>query len=113
MVSRIASRRHRLAHPPATDPLAYLGMARSYSLEGKGAESRAAYERFFDLWKGADANPPVLQEARREYTKPAQLIDSALFLQVSAPPPAVAYECGRWSLCGSRDHPGANRSARR
>jgi len=44
-------------------------MARSYSLEGKGAESRAAYERFFDLWKDADANLPVLQEARREYTK--------------------------------------------
>ena len=49
-------------------PLAYLGMARSYSLEGKAAESRAAYQRFFDLWKDADANLPVLQEARREYT---------------------------------------------
>jgi len=50
-------------------PLSYLGMARAYSLEGKGAESRAAYERFFDLGKGADANLPVMQEVRREYTK--------------------------------------------
>lgn len=50
-------------------PLSYLGMARAYSLEGKGAESRAACERFFDLGKGADANLPVMQEVRREYTK--------------------------------------------
>ncbi len=50
-------------------PLAYLGLARAYCLEGKRAESRTAYERFFDLWKEADANLPVLQEARREYAK--------------------------------------------
>jgi predicted Zn-dependent protease len=50
-------------------PLAYLGLARAYSLEGKRVESRAAYERVFDLWKEADANLPVLQEARREYAK--------------------------------------------
>jgi tetratricopeptide (TPR) repeat protein len=50
-------------------PLAYLGMARAYSLEDKRAESRTAYERFFDIWKEADANLPVLQEARREYAK--------------------------------------------
>jgi DNA-binding winged helix-turn-helix (wHTH) protein/tetratricopeptide (TPR) repeat protein len=50
-------------------PLAYLGLARAYGLEGKHAESRAAYERFFGLWKDADANLPVLQEARRESAK--------------------------------------------
>jgi len=50
-------------------PLAYLGMARAYSRQGKSAQSRAAYERFFDLWKDADANLPVLLEARREYAK--------------------------------------------
>jgi DNA-binding winged helix-turn-helix (wHTH) protein/tetratricopeptide (TPR) repeat protein len=50
-------------------PLAYLGLARAYRLEGKRAESRAAYERFFDLWKNADTNTPVLQEARREYAQ--------------------------------------------
>jgi len=50
-------------------PLGYLGLARAYGLEGKRTEGRAAYERFFDLWKGADADLPVLQEARREYAK--------------------------------------------
>jgi tetratricopeptide (TPR) repeat protein len=49
-------------------PLAYLGMARAYRLQGNYAEGRAAYERFFDLWKSADADLPVLLEARREYS---------------------------------------------
>jgi eukaryotic-like serine/threonine-protein kinase len=53
-------------------PLAYLGMARAYRLEGKHAESRAAYERFFEIWKDADANLPVLLEARREYAQEAE-----------------------------------------
>jgi DNA-binding winged helix-turn-helix (wHTH) protein/tetratricopeptide (TPR) repeat protein len=48
-------------------PLAFLGLGRAYSLQGKRLESRAAYDRFFDLWKDADLNVPVLQEARREY----------------------------------------------
>jgi tetratricopeptide (TPR) repeat protein len=50
-------------------PLAFLGLGRAYNLQGNRAESRAAYERFFDLWKDADANLPVLQDARREYAQ--------------------------------------------
>jgi eukaryotic-like serine/threonine-protein kinase len=50
-------------------PLAYLGLARAYSLQGRHAGSRAAYERFFDLWKDADSNLPVVLEARREYAE--------------------------------------------
>jgi eukaryotic-like serine/threonine-protein kinase len=50
-------------------PLAFLGLGRAYNLEGKRQESRAAYEHFFDLWKDADLNVPVLQQARREYAK--------------------------------------------
>jgi tetratricopeptide (TPR) repeat protein len=53
-------------------PLAYLGMARAYRLQGKRVESRAAYERFFEIWKDADANLPVLLEARREYAQKAE-----------------------------------------
>jgi tetratricopeptide (TPR) repeat protein len=53
-------------------PLAYLGMARAYRLQGKRAESRAAYERFFEIWKDADANLPVLLKARREYAQKAE-----------------------------------------
>jgi DNA-binding winged helix-turn-helix (wHTH) protein/tetratricopeptide (TPR) repeat protein len=48
-------------------PLGFLGLARAYSMQGKRSESRAAYERFLDLWKDADANVPVLQQARQEY----------------------------------------------
>jgi len=50
-------------------PLAYLDLARAYSLHGRHADSRAAYERFFGLWKDADSNLPVVLEARREYAK--------------------------------------------
>jgi tetratricopeptide (TPR) repeat protein len=48
-------------------PLAFLGLGRAYSQQGKRLEGIAAYERFFDLWKDADANVPVLLDARREY----------------------------------------------
>jgi DNA-binding winged helix-turn-helix (wHTH) protein/predicted Zn-dependent protease len=50
-------------------PLAFLGLGRAYSLQGKGLESQVAYQRFFELWKDADLNVPVLQDARREYAK--------------------------------------------
>src|SRR5262249_12571926 len=48
-------------------PLAHLGLARAAALEGDVAKSRQAYENFFWLWKEADADLPVLIEAKREY----------------------------------------------
>ncbi len=33
------------------------------------ADARAAYERFFKLWKDADADVPLLVQARREFEK--------------------------------------------
>ena len=48
-------------------PLAHLGLARAAALEADTAKSRKAYEDFFKLWKDADADVPVLVEARREY----------------------------------------------
>jgi tetratricopeptide (TPR) repeat protein len=50
-------------------PLALVGVARAAAAAGDIAASRAAYERFFDAWKDADATVPVLVEARREYEK--------------------------------------------
>ena len=50
-------------------PLAYLGMARAAALIGDRAKSREAYDHFFELWKNADSNIPIQQEARREYEK--------------------------------------------
>jgi eukaryotic-like serine/threonine-protein kinase len=55
-----------------TDPfspvcaLAELGRARALSMTGKTVEARSAYERFFEIWKAADADLPILQAARRE-----------------------------------------------
>ncbi len=50
-------------------PLAHLGLARSAALSGDLAKSRAAYEDFFKMWKSADADLPILIEAKREYEK--------------------------------------------
>ncbi len=48
-------------------PLAYLGLARAEAQLGNKSTSRTQYERFFDLWKNADTNLPVLLKARQEY----------------------------------------------
>jgi DNA-binding winged helix-turn-helix (wHTH) protein/tetratricopeptide (TPR) repeat protein len=50
-------------------PLAGLGMARAYALEGDTIKSRAAYQDFLTLWKDADADIPILMEAKAEYAK--------------------------------------------
>jgi serine/threonine protein kinase/tetratricopeptide (TPR) repeat protein len=49
--------------------LAHLGLARSYTLAGDAAKSRAAYNDFFTIWKDADPNVPVLVQAKSEYAK--------------------------------------------
>ena len=48
-------------------PLAHLGLARAYAQENNKTESRNEYEKFFALWKDADADVPVLKQARMEY----------------------------------------------
>jgi tetratricopeptide (TPR) repeat protein len=48
-------------------PLSYLGLARALRLVGKIQESRTAYEKLFAFWKDADADLPVLLEAKTEY----------------------------------------------
>lgn len=50
-------------------PLARLGLARAYMLEGETAKARAAYQDFFTLWKNADPDIPVLRQAKAEYSK--------------------------------------------
>ncbi len=50
-------------------PLAHLGSARAAALAGDMAKSRAAYEDFFKMWKSADADLPILIDAKREYGK--------------------------------------------
>jgi hypothetical protein len=44
-------------------------MARAYALEGDKAKSRVAYQDFLARWKDADADVPLLKEAKAEYGK--------------------------------------------
>ena len=50
-------------------PLAHLGLARAAALQGDVTMSRKAYEDFFVLWKDADAELPILIEAKKEYER--------------------------------------------
>ncbi|HSE30605.1 MAG TPA: protein kinase [Pyrinomonadaceae bacterium] len=50
-------------------PLAHLGLARAAALTGDVSKSRQVYQDFLALWKDADSDLPVLQEARLEYEK--------------------------------------------
>ena len=52
-----------------TGALAHLGLARAYALSGDNSKTQAAYQHFLTLWKDADANVPVLREAKAEYAK--------------------------------------------
>jgi eukaryotic-like serine/threonine-protein kinase len=50
-------------------PIAKLGMARAYALQGDNARSRVAYQDFFAQWKSADPDLPILKQAKVEYAK--------------------------------------------
>jgi tetratricopeptide (TPR) repeat protein len=50
-------------------PLAQLGLARAYAMQGDREESRNAYDHFFTTWKDADPNIPILRQAKAEYKK--------------------------------------------
>lgn len=52
-----------------TASLMYLQLGRAYDMAGEPAQARAAYRRFFTLWSGADADIPILEQARQEYAK--------------------------------------------
>jgi predicted Zn-dependent protease len=50
-------------------PLAHLGLARAAALTGDMSKSRKAYQDVLALWKDADADLTILQEAKQEYDK--------------------------------------------
>jgi serine/threonine protein kinase/Flp pilus assembly protein TadD len=50
-------------------PLARLQLARAYVLQGDSAKARTRYQDFFAVWKDADADIPILKEAKTEYAK--------------------------------------------
>jgi hypothetical protein len=49
--------------------LAHLGLGHAYVLEGDTVKAKAAYQDFLTLWKDADHDIPVLQQAKAEYAK--------------------------------------------
>jgi tetratricopeptide (TPR) repeat protein len=50
-------------------PLAHLGLARAYALQGDPDKAKTAYQDFLTLWKDADPDIPVLKQAKAESAK--------------------------------------------
>jgi len=50
-------------------PLSQLGLARALAMQGDAAKARTAYQDLFVMWKDADADLPVLKQAKGEYAK--------------------------------------------
>ena len=49
--------------------LAHVGMARAYVLQGDNGKAHAEYEQFLNLWKNADPDIPIYQQAKAEYAR--------------------------------------------
>jgi DNA-binding winged helix-turn-helix (wHTH) protein/tetratricopeptide (TPR) repeat protein len=49
--------------------LAYLRLARVLATQKKIGDARKEYQSFFDAWKDADADLPLLKDAKREFAK--------------------------------------------
>jgi tetratricopeptide (TPR) repeat protein len=49
--------------------LSYLGLGRAYAMAGNKPDAKKAYDVFFSEWKNADADLPVLAEAKKEYAQ--------------------------------------------
>ncbi len=49
--------------------LSWLGMARGSALTGDVVNAQKAFQQFFELWKEADSDLPILKEARAEYDR--------------------------------------------
>ena len=49
--------------------LTRLQLARAFALSGEKARAKAAYQDFLTLWKDADPDIPILQQAQAEYAK--------------------------------------------
>jgi len=49
--------------------LSYLGLGRAYVMAGNKPDAKKAYDAFFSEWKNADADLPVIAEAKKEYAQ--------------------------------------------
>ena len=77
--STLERRDHHASKPPcgmrrssacrARPPAAHIELARAYAAAGRAADARKSYEEAFRIWKDADADLPLLLEARAEYQR--------------------------------------------
>jgi eukaryotic-like serine/threonine-protein kinase len=58
---------HKGANWGVVYPMAYLGVGHAWIFAGDLDKAKKAYEAFFALWKDADADLPVLVQAKKEY----------------------------------------------
>jgi serine/threonine protein kinase/tetratricopeptide (TPR) repeat protein len=49
--------------------LSHLGLARAYAMQGATDKAKLAYQDLFTLWKDADPDIPILNQAKTEYAK--------------------------------------------
>ena len=63
----ILDRKQLTIHP--LKPIAALYYGRALAKMGKVEESRHAYEQFFEGWKKADADLPLIVDAKKEYAR--------------------------------------------
>jgi len=70
----LANRTLVLLNPDAFDaahlfliPLSYVGLGRARAFSGDTAGAKQAYEQFFAIWKDADPEIPILQQAKADY----------------------------------------------
>jgi hypothetical protein len=52
-----------------TGSLAHLQIGRAYEMAGDTAKAKAAYQDFFNIWKNADPDIPILKQAKAEYAE--------------------------------------------
>jgi len=52
-----------------TQALAHLQIGRAWAMAGDTAKARVAYQDFFNIWKDADPDIPILKQAKAEYAK--------------------------------------------
>ena len=65
---RFIDQRGRVMNCP-TGVVARLGLARAFAMQGDTAKAKAAYQDFLTLWKDADPDIPIYQQAKAEYAK--------------------------------------------
>jgi serine/threonine protein kinase/tetratricopeptide (TPR) repeat protein len=65
-----ATRRKGVAYGTGSPyALSFLGLGRAYVMGGDKANAKKAYDVFFSEWKNADADLPVIAEAKKEYAQ--------------------------------------------